>query len=114
MQEKSCILYELSHFCRMTPSQLKMWRAKKGLSQADAAAELQQSIHTIRSWEQGKNPIPAWVERQTTMESDMRIPLDLVTSINRVASEGHMTFDEAFQIVLKAGVRALDTDQPSK
>jgi len=46
----------------MEREQLREWREVMGLSQSRAARVLGVSGETWRSWELGRNPIPAWLD----------------------------------------------------
>lgn len=88
----------------MTGQQLKDLRTQKGWDQAKTADELGVSIHTVRSWEQDKNPIPQTVEKLLLSEVDLKIPLDLILSVNKVATERSISFDEALFDAIRKGI----------
>ena len=55
----------------MTWEELKDWRESlvkkrgtriKGYSQSDIARELGVPVRTYQNWEQGRSPVPSWVE----------------------------------------------------
>jgi DNA-binding transcriptional regulator YiaG len=47
----------------MTPSELKAWRRRLGgVSQPMLAKRLGVGTSTVSHWEQGRNPIPAYLE----------------------------------------------------
>lgn len=50
----------------VTPLTLKLWRERRGLTQADAASWIGVSPRTWRRWETGKQRIPFYVVRQFT------------------------------------------------
>lgn len=78
--------------------------------------ELKVSVHTIRSWEQGKNPIPRLVEKHLLSETDLLVPLDLIGQINQVAARDDVSFQEALVRTLKKGLLVEDgpTQSPKK
>ena len=43
----------------MTNEDLKAWRQKHGLTQPELAALLDVSLDSVRSWEQGRRPLPS-------------------------------------------------------
>jgi DNA-binding XRE family transcriptional regulator len=47
----------------MENKELRESRERAGWSQARAAQELGVAIQTVQAWEQGRHPIPAWVDR---------------------------------------------------
>jgi transcriptional regulator with XRE-family HTH domain len=98
----------------MTPQQLKDFRSRKGWDQERAAKELRVSIHTIRSWEQGKNPIPPLVEKHLMAETDVALPIDLILSLNRLAAELGRPFEDVLFDAIKSGLGSLAVTQSPK
>lgn len=96
----------------MTPIQLKQWRIEKGWSQEQAAKELSVSIHTVRAWEQGKNPVPQIVEKHILTEVDLRIPLDIITTLKDVAFSSGEPFEKVLVRALRAGLVTLKPREP--
>lgn len=90
----------------MTPEQLKDLRTKRGMSQKELANKLGKSVHAVRSWEQGKNPIPHLVEKALLSEVQIATPIDLVNDIQAYALEARCSFQEATYAILRAGIRA--------
>lgn len=91
----------------MTPQQLKSLRASKSLNQEELAAELGVSVHTVRSWEQGKNPIPAYIEKLLLKEVDLNAPIDLIQEIGDIAEATGLSFRETLSTSLRLGMEAL-------
>lgn len=46
----------------MTKEELKKWRKKMGLTQHELAQLLGYRKYAVMKWEQGKNPVPEWLE----------------------------------------------------
>jgi transcriptional regulator with XRE-family HTH domain len=46
----------------MTPAELTAWRARLGLSKVEAAKALGCARYSLAIWEQGKRPIPKYIE----------------------------------------------------
>jgi DNA-binding XRE family transcriptional regulator len=90
----------------MEARDLKEYRKKHSprLTQQELADELEVSLHTVQSWEQGKNPIPKWVEKIITSQRDIGIPLDLMMQISQAAQEDGVSFEHAFFSILKDGL----------
>lgn len=88
----------------MTPEQFKAARKSRGWDQAKAAASLKVSIHTVRAWEQDKNPVPHWVEKEMLSEAELKVPLDLITQINEIAASEKISFDHALAKTLREGL----------
>ena len=92
----------------MDSDSLRHYRKGRGLSQAQLADELDVSIHTVRSWEQGKNPIPKIVEKHLLSQVEAAIPVSLIVEINKRAHEKGETFDQALFAIIRAGLDAND------
>lgn len=99
-----------SYMCRMQPQQLKDWRRKRNWDQAQLAAHIGQSIHTVRAWEQGKNPIPPVVEKHLLSEVDLTIPLSLITKLTDVAAKMGRTFDDVLFESIKLGLPVVEKE----
>ncbi len=94
----------------MQPQQLKDWRRKRNWDQAQLAAHIGQSIHTVRAWEQGKNPIPPVVERHLLSEVDLTIPLSLITKLTDLAAKMGRTFDDVLFESIKLGLPVVEKE----
>ncbi|HYF35048.1 MAG TPA: hypothetical protein VD994_07130, partial [Prosthecobacter sp.] len=77
----------------------------KGWDQARLAQELGVSIHTVRSWEQGKNPIPPLAQKHMLQQADIAVPLDLIVDLNQYALDTGMSFEAALSAILKTGLK---------
>lgn len=96
----------------MTPREIKEFRRKKNFSQAELAAELGVSIHAVQSWEQGKNPVPAAVEKLLMFQVELGLPVEFVTALSEKARELGITFEEAFYSALRAGIPHVENPRP--
>ena len=89
----------------MTAQQLKDYRKEKGWDQAAAAEKIGVSIHTVRSWEQGKNPIPVAVEKLLLSEIEAKPSLDVILEIHQLASELGESFQDVLFKVMRTGIK---------
>jgi transcriptional regulator with XRE-family HTH domain len=98
----------------MTPQQLKSLRTGRGWDQARLASEVGVSIHTVRAWEQGKNPVPPLVERHLLQEVELRPPVDLVLEINELSGQSNMSFNETLFESIRLGLQKLREERASQ
>ena len=46
----------------MSKHDLKVWRVRHGLTQAELAEAIGVARITLQGWERGRSPLPAWLE----------------------------------------------------
>lgn len=56
----------------MTPTELRTYRKSIHLTQEAFATEFRLAVPTIKAWERGVNPVPAWMERMVEFHQEVR------------------------------------------
>lgn len=85
----------------MTGSQLKSYRASKGLSLRAMADLLKDVNHsTLSRWEQGDEILPAWVETKLYATTELTLPLPMLQQLMDHAARAQMPFADLLKEAL--------------
>lgn len=88
----------------MSPTELRSYRKKKKMTQAEFATWLPATKRAVVAWETGQNPVPAWVQSKVEGESfklNPKLSYEEFVQAQEVAASKNMTMEEWIADLIK-------------